>query len=725
MPSPLDRRPNDLAVKQMAPLSPTDLRVPTAEEFDLDSQIGIHLFRASRSEHQWLVLPTFIYAGANTFTVTGTITQVGSPEPVVLDAVRFIPPPLSDTFSQVSRQDRLSLVGFAAEVSEQEDPLLGQFSYGFAGGVNSIAKENTRRYRYFWVLFYSIDSDLTIANVVAALGTAKSLPVANVLDTGFSRSGYQIYAKDPNLVTGKSYKVLTETIDVSPILTLNRNQNTSYRGFSYGINTETFTIDDVATLADRSRREYAEQIEDICRERFLDIAAGQVGRTHRYRRSILNIAIGSNAGNPGNLGISALSLNGSHATANDQRLSFTNQAITETRQSYAVTVALSNTGNVLIATGLNTNAPQGSVFSSDKTLHKIYKADGTEQSQYGTWSNLSGTGGLQWLGTSNSTLIEGEVAYVVPAVDYPAGSGFDTPFLAIEKAWRNSVELAPANIRIGSINDLSAYEDPANGEAYILVLGTERAALHYIYRKVAITVGSNGVAKVPPTVTGCIAFLEGIAGRIDAPVRTGVPAGAVNALIYHAPNSNDTWQIQVRAPEYQGLQSQITGEICGTPIVYGHTQGAGGSVFQGELSTRYRPIALSLPSTGTGTPNYLLDTPIQLNGEEYRGPISLRELDLLPGSAGVEPSVGKKIELGAGIGNYVRSGNQSIKIGSQVVGVYAPLLANSKPYQIVIIIPIRTLEGEYFCWIATKNTPGGENILLDPATGVGVDVFYL
>lgn len=725
MPSPLDRRSNDLAVKQMAPLSPTDLRVPTAEEFDLDSKIGIQLFRSQRSEHEWIVPPTFSYVGANTFAVTGTIALIGSPVPIALDTARFTPPPLDNNFGQFSRLDRLYLVGFTAEVSEQEDPLLGQFSYGFAGGVNSIAKENTRRYRFFWVLFYAIDAALSTADVIAALGTAQSLPVANLLDSGFSRSGYQIYAKDPNLTAAKTYKVLTDTIDISPILGLYRNQNTSYNGYSYGIDSEVFNIDNVVSLANRSRREYSERIEDICRQRFLDLAAGKVGMTHQYKHSILNIAVGSNAANPGNLGISAVSLNGSRATANDQRLSFTNQAITETRQSYAVTVALSNTGNVLISTGLNTNAPPGSVFSSDKTLHRIYKSDGTEQSQYGTWSNLAGTGGLQWLGTSNSTLAEGEVAYVVPAVDYPAGSGFDTPFLQVEKAWRNASEFSAANIRIGWNNDLSGYEDPVNNEQYILVLGNERAALHYIYRKIAITVGANGVAVVPPAVTGCIAFIEGISGRIDSPVRTGVIPGLVNALVYHAPNSNDTWQVQLRAPEYQGLGLPMTGTICGTPIVYGHAQGAGGSVFQGELSTRYRPIALSLPSTGTGIPSYLLDTPIQLSGEEYRGPVSLRELDLLPGSAGVEPSVGKKVSFGTAAGTYPRSLNARAMVDSEVIGFYAPLLANGKPYQIAIVIPIRTETGKYLSIIAVKNTTGGENILLDPATGVGIDLFYL
>jgi hypothetical protein len=726
MPSPLDRQPHDLAVKQMAPLSPTDLRVPTAEEFDLDSKIGMHLFRASRPEHQWLVPPTFAYAGTNTFTVSGTLATIGSPEPIVLDAVRFTPPPLENTFIQIGRADQLTLVGFAAEVGEIEDPLLGQFSYGFPGGVNSLAKENTRRYRHFWLLFYSIGTNTDISDVIAALGTAKSIPVANLLDTGFSRSGYQIYAKDPNLVAGKTYKVLADTIDVSPILRLERNQNNSYRGFSYGINSEVFTIDNVSSLADRSQREYTERIEDICRERFLSIAAGKVGRLSSYRRSILNVAIGSSSANVGNPGISAVSLNGSYATANDQRLSFTNQAITETRQSYAVTVTLSNTGNVLIATGLNTNAPPGSVFSSDKSLHKIYKADGTEQSQYGTWSNLSGTGGLQWLGTSNSTLIEGEIAYVVPAVDYPAGSGFDTPFLTIEKAWRNAVELSPANIRMGWSSDLIGYENPANGEDYILVAGTERAALHYIYRKISITVGTNGVAKVPSAMTGCIAFIEGITGRIDSPVRTGIGPGLVNALIYHAPNSTETWQLQVRAPEYQGLDDYlVSSKVCGTPIVYGHSQGAGGSVFQGELSTRYRPISLSLPSTGTGIPDYNLDTPIQLSGEEYRGPVSLRELDFLPGSAGVEPSVGKLVQPGAAAMNYTRSINQSLQIGGETIGFYAPKLANGKPYQIAIVIPVVTAAGDHFAYIATKNTIGGENILLDPAIGVGIDLFYL
>jgi hypothetical protein len=723
-PSPLDRQPHDLGVKQMAPLSPTDLRVPTPEEFDLDSRIGINLFRAGRSEHRWLKMPTFTYSN-NTFAISGKLLQIGAPEPVTLSRVQFTPPPLPNTFSQIDRYDRLYLVGFTAEVGELEDPLLGQFSYGFAGGVNSLAKENTRRYRYFWVLFYAIDSMLTVANVVAALGNAKSLPIPNLLDTGFSRSGYQIYAKDRHLTADKTYKVLTDTIDVSPILGLYRHQNTTYNGYSYGINAEVFNIDDVVSLAERPSDEYEDRIEDICRQRFLNIAAGKVGKTDQYKRSVLNVSIGSNPANPGHQGISALSLNGSHATANDQRISFTNQAITETRQSYPLTVTLSTTGNSLISTGLNTNAPPGSVFSSDKTLHKIYKSDGTEQSQYGTWSNLSGTGGLQWLGTSNSTLIEGEVAYVVPAVDYPGGSGFDIPFLTVEKAWRNSVEISSANIRMGWSADLSAYENPVNGEEYILVLGTERVALHYIYRKVSIQVTANGVAAVPPSMNGCIAFIEGVPGRIDLPVKAGIPSGAVNALIYHAPKSNDTWQIQVRAPDYQGIGEPIAGEICGTPIVYGHSQGAGGSVFRGELSTRYRPIALSLPTTGTGIPSYSLDTPIQLSGEEYRGPVSLRELDLLPGSTGIEPSVGNQVEFGTATGTYERSLSAPAIVNGEIIGFYAPLLANKKPYQIAIVIPIRTAEGRYFGIIATKNTIGGENILLDPATGVAIDTFYL
>lgn len=724
MPSPLDRVPHDLAVRQMAPLSPTDLRVPTAEEFDLDSKIGINLFRASRPEHHWIARPTFAYAGNNIFAITGTLAQIGSPSPVVLADVRFVPPPLANTYAQISRRDSLTLVGFTAEVGESQDPVLGQFSYGFAGGTTSIAKENTRRYRYFWVLVYAIDGSVDIPQFIAALGTAQSLPVDNVLDAGFSRSGYQIYAKDPHLVAGNTYKILLDTIDISPILGLDRFQNTSYNGYSYGTNGEVLDLDRVVTLADRSPSAYQDRIEDIARERIGQLAAGLVGRTHRYRRSILNIAIGSNPNNPGFLGISALSLNGSHATANDQRLSFTNQEIVETRQSYAVTVSLSNTGNVLIATGLNTNAPPGSAFSSDKSLHKIYKADGTEQSQYGTWSNLSGTGGLQWLGTSNSTLIEGEIAYIVPAVDYPAGSGCEIPFLTVEKAWHNATPIATANLRMGWDGDLLGYEPPANGENFILIFGTERAALHYIYQKISIVVGPSGVAAVPPNLTGCLAFIEGISGRIDAPVKTGVSPGTVNALIYHAPKSDDTWQIQVRAPEYQGLGVAIDGQICGTPIVYAHSQGAGGSVFGGELATRYRPIALSLPSTGTGVPSYTLDTPIQLAGEEYRGPISWREIDLLPGSTGVVPSVGRKIEFSQPAGTYARSLNVRATIGEAAGGFFAPALANGKPYQIVIIIPILA-NGKYYGIIATKNTVGGENVLLDPATGTGIDLFYL
>lgn len=729
MPSPLDRQPHDLAVRQMAPLSPTDLRVPTAEEFDLDSKIGIQLFRASRSEHQWLDRPSFEMPNPGRVGIEGLLLPIGSPTPIAIDT-QIVIPPLADTFTQVDRRDSLHFVGFTAEVGELEDPLLGQFSYGFPGGVMSLAKENTRRYRYFWVLCYRIGGlDLDVSDIIAAIGASKSLPVDNLLDVGFSRSGYQFYAKDPHLTAGKTYKILPDTIDILPILAVDRRQNLTLNGYSYGLNGESATIDALSNLATRSDREYAERMSEISSERLLEIASGRVGKLGRYTRAVINFSVGANPGNPGYLGISALSPNGSHATANDQRIAFTNQPIVETRQAYPVTATLAANGNILIATGLNTNAPPGSIFSGDKTLHKIYKSDGTEQSQYGTWSNLAGTGGLQWLGTSNSSLVEGETAYVVPAVEYPAGSGFELPFLKVERAWRNAVPIAVENLRVGWEDDLSAYDDPAAGEDYILVFGAERLALHYIYRKVSVTIGANGVATLPSGVNGCFAFIDGVSGRIDSPTRSGLPPGTRNALIYHAPDSADTWQIQVRYPEYQGLDyasipDLAGGIICGESIVCAHSQGGGGSVFGGELATRYRPIAFHLPDPGTGIPSYTLDTPIQLAGEEYRGPISWREIELLSATAGVMPTIGSTIAFGNQIGTYKRSINAKVTSQEEPLSFYAPLLANRKPYQIVVMIPIRT-EAGYYSIIATKNTVGGENILLDPATGTGIDIFYL
>ena len=723
MPSPLDIKSNDLAVKQMAPQSPTDLRVPTAEEFDLDSKIGIKLFRSSRIEHIWQELPTVEFQAPGSFSLSGRLTQIGSPVPIDLSGVLFSPPPLENTFSQIDREDKLYLVGFTAEVSETQDPLLGQFSYGFAGGVNSIAKENTRRYRSFWVLFYVVNAELTINNVITALGTAQSLPINNKLDQGFSRSGYQVYAKDPNLVAAQTYKVLTDTIDVSPVLAITRKQNISSNGYSYGLGGEVLTANNATILADRSTQAYRESIEDIVRERFLDLSAGITGRTHYDQISTVNLAIGSNSANPGNLGISALSLNGSYATANDQRINFSNQATTETRQSYPVTVALSNTGNLLLTTGLNTNAPPGSKFNADKTLHKIYKSDGTEQSLYGTWTNLSGTGGLQWVGTSNSTLIEGETAYIVPAIDYPAGSGFEIPFQTVLKAWRNAVLIDSENIRLGHTSDLDNYVNPSNSEEYILVFGPERMALHYIYHKISITIPANGTAIIPPSLSGCFAFIEGVPGRIDRPVKTGLTPGVVNALIYHAPRSTETWQFQFANPEYQGLGSAIEGEICGTPLFFGHSLGGGGSVFRGELSTRYQAVSAALPSTGTGIASYLLDTPIQLSEEEYRGPVSFRELEFRPGSNGAAAQAGSYLRFDPPLASYPRSLNQPPRIGNDPISCYAPALATKQPYQAVFLIPLRTDQG-YYLLIATKNTLGGEDIILDPALGVGIDLFH-
>lgn len=724
--SPLDRQNNDQAVRQMAPLSPTDLRVPTAEEFDLDSRIAISLFRAGRSHHTWLDRPVFTSTAPSSITITGKLLQIGSPVPIDLNTTITVPP-LANTVARVDRRDSLYLVGFTAEIGELQDPLLGQFSYGFPGGVRSIAKENTRRYRYYWVLFYRMDSlELSSSDVILAIGNTKQLPIANQLPAGFSRAGYQIFALDSRLSAGKSYKILTDTIDISPILAIDRRQKLTLDGYSYGLDGEVFAFDAISHLDDLAADEYARSIDTIGQQRLQDIATGVCGKLSVYQRSILNLSVGA-SGNPAALGIGALSLNGSNATANDQRISFTNQAIVETRQAYPVTVALS-AGNVLIATGLNTNAPPGSIFSGDKTLHKIYKADGTEQSQYGIWSNLAGTGGLQWLGTSNSTLVEGETAYVVPAVDYPAGSGFGLPFSQVEKIWHNAVEIGSANVRIGWEQDLSDYETPAGGEDYILVFGSERAALHYIYRKITLTIGVSGVAVLPTGMTGCLAFIEGVAGRIDSPVRTGLAPGTRNALIYHAPRSTDSWQIQFRAAQYQGLGSAATvnlasATIAGTPIAYAHAQGAGGSVFQGEFATRYAPIALHLPSTETGIPCYTLDTPIQLAGEEYRGPASWREIELMPGTAGVLPAMGQSIKLVPLSGTYPRSIAATATGDDEILGCYAPVLASGKAYQLVVMMPI-VANDLYYMLIATKNTLGGESISFDPGTGVAIDIFY-
>jgi len=131
MASPLDRKDHDVGVLFVAPSSPTDKRVPTAEEMSLQEIIDLHNER-QRFKPLWKSEPTFgITAAPRTANISGRLKIPVIPAEQQLTAVDFTVPALSNTTSVVSRIDRLYLVGLVAEVGADQDPVLGEFTFRY------------------------------------------------------------------------------------------------------------------------------------------------------------------------------------------------------------------------------------------------------------------------------------------------------------------------------------------------------------------------------------------------------------------------------------------------------------------------------------------------------------------------------------------------------------------------------------------------------------------
>lgn len=740
--NPLNLQPHDLGVKFMPPASQSDPRVPMAEEFALSSEIFIELWRSSRKQG-WKTLPKF-ETNIRKLKIAGSAQLKIYRDTLNLDT-SVVVPALENTNSVIKRDDYLSLVSFCAEVGAVQDAALGQISFRYRHplnqGIETIKKENSRRYRSFWMLV--LTSSLPTANTLLGSMTTETngdrrLAIANALETGFTLSpGIQVYARDPRLTGGVAYTVAPDSIEFLPLCLIRRLQNFQEDGFTYGHGGEEplevgIHVISLAKLLDQG------EIMNRVRGRMQDICAGIPGQGSSQKRTILNLVAGQVAGNPGRAGQSSSSPNGSVCLSNDQRLTFTNQAIAQQWSVVRVTAGNGGAGSGgklrgLLAVGLNTNAPSGSVFSEVREDHKIYTADGVEQSSRGTFSNLGGSGSLQWLAGENSSILPGSVAYFVPSVRYPAGSGFNLPFAKCEKAWKDGVVIAPENIRQGYEGDIDGYQEPFGNEGFIVVVGPERAALHYLYKKVIITTDGSGVAVIPPAESGCFAFIQGRNGRINSPVCVGLkPNTSYQALVYYPPRSTESWQFQFAYCEYQGTglteAEWINGATIASPALFFiHTQGGGLSVHQGQAATRYSPISFHLPSvTNSPAPSYLFDAPTQLTGEGYFGPDTNRELPLLPGFGLAIPTPGQTLSLQKNAGVQARSLNASLLANGQLVGFRTPTLQSKSPFQAVLYFAAQKGD-ETRLVVITYNSPGTEsvNVTANSQAGAAIDLFRL
>ena len=741
MPNPLPLKSHTLQIKPIPPASPTKPSVPLAEEFDLNSRATIRMFQLAREEG-WKVLPR-VEVVSGKLKITGDAIARSYPaESVPINATITVPA-LGNPTAIIKRDDYLSLVVIGTEVSVAHDPSMGKsFKYRDPQtrqmAIAPPGTENSREYRSFWLLALSgeplTEEDVLGSTSLEASGERR-IAILNNFDTGFLVSpGLRYWAADPNWTSGLAYTVLPETIEVLPICTIKRIQNFVEDGFTQGFGGESaLTNDLIALIATPKPGDLSTEVERRVRE----ICAGIPGRGKTNKRIILNLSAGQVGGNPGRAGVAAASPNGSYCMGNDQRISFTNERVTQTLGVQVVTASNDGSGKARLSVGLNTNAPLGSIFSPDRTQHRLYSTDGTEQSSLGSFSNLGGSGSLQWVAGDNSTIRPGSTVFFVPAIIYPAGSGFSVPFSQVEAAWygQNTVTaaLSPENIRFGMTKDLDAFQAPANGEPYMVVYGSERMALHYIYKLVNVASDPNGVVTIPLGERGCFAFIQGVQGRINAPTYKGVlPNKTVQALVYYPPRSQETWQIQLKYPEYQGVGAGDPGFLNGATIVtpvqqFVHTQGGGLSVHVVNSGLRESCVAAHLPRGDSSVQPFEFNAPVQVSGEAYNGPITFRgDIPLLPARHLAFPSPGQVLELKSVAGVRERSLNAALYSNGYPLGFRAPVLASRSPFQVFVAFAVKK-GGVTRLVIATRNCrgAGGEDVTIDASQGTAIDVFEL
>lgn len=741
MPNPLLLKSHTLQIKPIPPASPTKPAVPLAEDFDLNSRATIRMFRLAR-EDGWKTLPKAEVINGKLRVTGDAIARSYPAESVPFDATITIPP-LNNPTEIIKRDDYLSLIVVGTEVGVAQDISIGKsFKYRDPQtkqmAIAPPGTENSREYRSFWLLALS-GQPMTAADILGSTSLEASgdrrIAIINNLDTGFLVApGLRYWAADPNWATGLAYTILPDSIEVLPICTIKRIQNFVEDGFTQGFGGEApLTNDLIATLASSKQGDLSTEVERRVRE----ICAGIPGRGKTNKRIILNLSAGQAGGNPGRAGVAAASPNGSYCMGNDQRISFTNEQITQTLGVQVVVASNDGTGKARLAVGLNTNAPLGSIFSPDRNHHRLYSTDGIEQSALGSFSNLGGSGSLQWVAGENSTIRPGSTVFFVPAIIYPAGSGFSIPFSKAEVAWYGASSVTAAlskeNIRFGMTNDLEAFEAPVNGEPYIVIYGSERMALHYIYKLVNVTSDPNGVVTVPLAERGCFAFIQGVQGRIDAPAYKGIPAGKiVQALVYYPPRSQETWQIQLKYAEYQGVGTTDPNFLNGATIVspiqqFLHTQGGGLSVHVVNSGSRESCVAAHLPRLDSSVKAYGFNAPIQLPGEAYNGPITFRgDVPLLAARNLAFPSPGQVLELRTVTGARERSLNAALYSNGYPLGFRAPVLASRSPFQVFVAFAVKKGEVTRLV-IATRNCRGttGEDVALDAGQETAIDVFEL
>lgn len=708
--------PNDLGVNFVPSADPTDPRILTAEELSLNTIAGI-LSRVDGSGLKLLAPPEVALIGDQLQLSGQARSQLYTQGGFDFDTTLTIA-----GSSASSAEEFFYLLTLVAIVGGDHDPQLNVFSTQYQGSLTTEDRENTKRYRSTWAIVSSFS--LLTSEDVSSLLDSNGVWSANITSlTGFTWGTAvngdtgQFYAADSQWTVG-NYELLP-VLELMPLVTIQYYNDFTSGGYTHPPGTAIAKTPQ-AVLAERPTS---------CEGSLYRLMAGKLLSDRFLATAVLNLITGAtNNNSTPQPGQTSPSPNGSQCLANDQRLGFTNEEWLQKQAVQHVTASLNGQQLLQITATLNTNNPPGTHFSSNPQDHRIFSATG-EITELGVFTNLGSTNSLHWLPGERAQVQAGDDLIIVPGIRFPSGSGFNLPLQTITAAYYNGTALDPTNLRRGYDGDLNEYQAPANGEDFILVYGPERAALHYIYKKITVVADGDGTVQIPPTELGNFAFIQGTPGRLDAPIyRDLVAAQSYDALVYYPPRTGEIWQLQISYPPYQGLGSAALdhlngGVISSRPRFFVHTQGGGTSVFQGEGSLRYSPIAMHLPFQND---SYNLNAPVHLLGEPYPGPQTFRELPLQISPGLALPVEGNTIShtvrglLTPGSLNIVLENSDGVPLGCR----FPTFNDATALYQGAIAFLVTKNSTTLLC-VCTYNGLGEDAIAFDSLTGCAIDLFAI
>jgi hypothetical protein len=736
MTDPLQRTMNDLGVLPQTPDGAEKISVVLAEEQRLQTESSAYYTYISRGEPAWVKPPEVIRrSNTNTFDVRGqAYLPIFPANNLQIDFPVNIPLLKGNPNSSIDREDFLYLIGIGVEVGAEQDPVLGELSFQYRERnettqeieIKQMTGENSRRLRsYVFAILTPEPLTKKDVNAIFDVPTTTDYPAHHRITItklgvdGFPLGLYHVWPMDINWKQGKSYIIYPEYTDPLPICKIRRTLNSNSGGIiDTGVDIVDLILQGSLTKDD---------LDVVVWKKLIDIFTGF---DQAYRKAVLNLGLGSFSINPAMPGEAAIATNDSNMVANGQRMIFFDQEIADTFSAFKVRAENSEGDRPLVSLTLRPNLPFGTQFSEGG--HKIFDLKGQNQTNLGRFTRLQGSV-IAWVGSEGSTIKPGNECYLQPSIVYPGGSGFKIPFRSCEKIFIRSQELPKVNIREGGQNDIQQYESPAGNIPFIVITARERSGVLYIYQEVILTSSSEGILAVPPESNGVFAFIEGVSGRINSPVVTGLrPNTSYRTLCYHPPIPEEYWQFLLNYPRYLGTGEAglITdAEIVSDPIFFIHTQGGGNLAFRGEESLRFSPIAKYLPSLGGRfqIPSWELKGPIHLINEPYPGPITALRVPVSPASMMVQPMVGQKLSLFIGAEHHFfsdRSIRGTVMVNDKPLGWRIPHLSHQSPCQGVISFLIKQ-DDKIRLFIACHNGPGGAIVTCDSSKSTAFDLFDL